>query len=63
MLKKNKGKLNSLEDFRNTNGKNTIIKISSNNFGYDSNQDILTLPLYMTFMLANDLANNHPIIE
>ena len=61
-VKKNKGKLNSLKDFRNTNGKNTIIKISSNNFGYDSNQDILTLPLYMTFMLANDLANNHPII-
>ena len=55
-VKKNKGKLNSLEDFRNNNGKNTVIKLSSNNYGYDKEQDVLTLPLYMTFMLADDLA-------
>lgn len=55
-VKKNKGKLNSLEDFRNNNGKNTVIKISSNNLGYDSSQDILTLPLYVTFLLADDLS-------
>ncbi len=62
-VKKNKGKLNSLDDFRNNNGKNTVIKISSNNLGYDEKQDILTLPLYMTFMLANDLAIGNPIIK
>ena len=60
-VKKNKGKLNSLEDFRNNNGKNTVIKISSNNYGYDKEQDVLTLPLYMTFMLADDLANDNLI--
>ncbi len=62
-VKKNKGKLNSLEDFRNNNGKNTIIKISSNNLGYDESQDILTLPLYMTFMLADDLSKGKPIVD
>lgn len=61
-VKKNKGKLNSLEDFRNNNGKNTVIKISSNNYGYDKEQDVLTLPLYMTFMLADDLAKDNLIV-
>ncbi len=62
-VKKNKGKLNSLEDFRNNNGKNTVIKISSNNYGYDKKQDVLTLPLYMTFMLADDLAKGNLIVD
>ena len=62
-VKKNKGKLNSLEDFRNNNGKNTVIKISSNNLGYDSSQDILTLPLYVTFLLADDLSKGEPILD
>ncbi len=44
-VKKNSGKLNSLEDFRNHNEKNIAIKISSNNFGYDANNMVLTIPL------------------
>ncbi len=61
-VKKNKGKLNSLEDFRNCNGKATAIKISSNNYGYDSENDILTIPLYMTFLLADDLVKGNTLI-
>ena len=61
-VKKNKGKLNSLDDFRNNNGKNLVIKISSNNYGYDKENDVLTIPLYMTFLLAKDLANNEVLI-
>ena len=61
-VKKNKGKLNSLIDFRNYNGKSLAIKISSNNFGYDKENDVLTIPLYMTFLLADDLAKGNNII-
>lgn len=61
-VKKNKGKLNSLEDFRNCNGKATAIKISSNNYGYDLENDILTIPLYMTFLLADDLVKGNTLI-
>ena len=38
------------------------IKISSNNFGYDKENDVLTIPLYMTFLLADDLAKGNNII-
>ena len=37
------------------NGKCTAIKISGNNFGYNSEQDILTIPHYAVFALAQDL--------
>jgi uncharacterized protein len=57
-VKKGSGKLNSLEAFRLANGKSTAVKISTNGFGYDKLQDILTIPLYEVFLLANDLANN-----
>ncbi len=56
-VKKGKGKLNSLKDFREHNKKTTAIKISSNEFGYDKENDILTVPLYMTFLLAKDIVN------
>lgn len=61
-VKKQHGKLNSLKGFRETNSKSTAIKISSDNFGYDSTNDILTLPLYETFLLAEDIKENRPII-
>ena len=60
-VKKNKGKLNTLTEFRNYNGKSIAIKISANNLGYDKENDILTIPLYMTFMLTNDIVNNNII--
>ncbi len=54
-VKKNKGCLNSLKDFRENNKRTTAIKISSNQLGYNEENDILTVPLYMTFLLADDI--------
>ncbi len=54
-VKKGKGNLNSLKDFREHNRRSTAIKISSNELGYNEENDILTVPLYMTFLLANDI--------
>lgn len=54
-VKKKKGNLGSLQEFRMLNGKCTAIKISGNNFGYNSEQDILTIPHYAVFALAQDL--------
>lgn len=55
--KKSKGGLNSLEEFRNYNGNCTAIKISANNYGYNREQNILTIPHYEVFLLADDLKN------
>lgn len=60
-VKKRSGKLNSLKMFRNYNPKSTAIKLSANNYGYDEENDILTIPLYETFLLAFDIANNNKI--
>lgn len=60
-VKKNGGKLNSLEAFRRFNPRSTAIKISSNNFGYNAENDVLTIPLYEAFLLANDVANGTPL--
>ena len=62
-VKKKNGKLNSLDGFRSFNAKSTAIKISSNNFGYDANNDILTIPLYEVFLLADDIINNNDLIK
>lgn len=51
-VKKKNGNLGSLEEFRSYNGKCTAIKISSKNFGYNSENDILTIPHYAVFCLA-----------
>lgn len=53
--KKNKGSLNSLKDFREHNKRTTAIKISSNQLEYNEENDILTVPLYMAFLLADDI--------
>ena len=58
-VKRGSGKLNSLEAFRRTNIKSTAIKISSNNYGYNAENDILTIPLYEVFLLADDLSNGN----
>ncbi len=55
-VKKNKGVFNSLADFRAHNKRTTAIKISANELGYNEENDILTVPLYMTFLLADDIA-------
>lgn len=53
--KKTRGGVNSLKEFRNYNPNSSAIKISSNNFGYNSENDIFTIPHYAVFLLANDL--------
>ena len=54
-VKRGNGKLNSLQAFRNSNPKSTAIKISTNNYGYNEEKDLLTIPLYEVFLLADDL--------
>lgn len=55
-VKKGRGTLNSLEKYRNHNSNKLAIKISKNNYGYDINTKILTIPLYEVFLLASDLS-------
>ncbi len=55
--KKGKGTLGSLKKYRESNKCNLAIKISSNKYGYDKENKILTIPLYQVFMLANDIKN------
>lgn len=61
-VKKREGKLNSLDAFRENNPKSTAIKISANNYGYNVEKDILTIPLYEVFLLAEDLSQNKMLI-
>lgn len=55
-VKKGRGSLNSLEKYRNHNSNKVAIKISKNNYGYDGNTRVVTIPLYEVFLLASDLA-------
>ena len=48
-----------LDKFKNHNSCDLAIKISKNNFGYDNSKGILTLPLYMVFLLCHDICNNN----
>ncbi len=57
-VKKKNGNLGSLEEFRKINGNCTAIKISSNNFGYNKENDILTIPHYAVFALAENIRNS-----
>jgi len=57
-VKKGKGTLNSLEKFRYHNKNAKAVKLSSNNFGYDETNKILTIPLYGAFMYARHLGDN-----
>lgn len=53
-VKKGKDKMTSLEEFRQHNKKDIAIKISSNQYGYDKQQKLLTIPFYyVSFLLDN----------
>ncbi len=54
-VKKGKGTLNSLEKFSNHNKFEYAIKVSKNNFGFSSEQKILTVPFYFFPFVARDL--------
>ncbi len=56
-VKKGKGTLNSLTKFSNHNRFEYAIKISKNNYGYNINQKIMTVPFYFLPFVAEDLAN------
>lgn len=56
-VKKRKGTLNSLEKFANHNRFATAIKVSKNNFGYNAEQKLLTIPFYFFSFVAKDLAD------
>ena len=54
-VKKKRGSLHSLEEFRSLNQNHIAIKISANQYGYDDKQRILTLPFYDVPFFLDDL--------
>ena len=56
-VKKGRGTLNSLEKFSNHNKFEYAIKVSKNNYGYDREQKLLTIPLYYIPFVAKDLSD------
>ena len=54
-VKKSRGSLDSLNKFKEHNKLFAAIKISENNFGYDENNKILTIPFYYVPFLINAL--------
>ncbi len=61
-VKKGKGTLNSLQKFSEHNKFECAIKISKNNYGYNAEQKILTIPFYFAPFLAKDLADGTLIV-
>lgn len=55
-VKKGKGTLNSLQKFANHNKFECAIKVSKNNYGYNAEQKLLTIPFYFIPFVAMDLA-------
>ena len=62
-VKKNKGSLNSMENFANHNGYAAAIKVSANNYGYSPDKNLLTVPFYMFFLVAENLSNGTLTVE
>ena len=60
-VKKGKGKLNSLDEFRLSNPHAVAVKVHAGNFGYDAERDVLSVPLYAVFALACDLQEGKDI--
>ena len=56
-VKKGRGTLNSLGKFSNHNKFAYAIKVSKNNYGYDAEQKLLTVPFYFIPFIAEDLAD------
>lgn len=54
-VKKGKGTLNSLQKFANHNKFECAIKVSKNNYGYNAEQKLLTIPFYFIPFVADDL--------
>lgn len=56
-VKKGKGVLNSLDKFSSQNSFEMAIKVSKNNYGYDHEKKLVTIPFYFMSFLAEDLKN------
>lgn len=56
-VKKGRGTLNSLDKFTNHNRYEIAIKVSRNNYGFDAEHRLLTLPFYYFPFVAQDLAS------
>lgn len=54
-VKKGRGTLNSLQKFANHNKFEFAIKVSKNNYGYDAEKKLLTIPFYFFSFVAEDL--------
>ena len=57
-VKKGRGRTESLKEFREKNGNAVFVKISSNNFGFDKENNMITIPHYAVFALADVLSSN-----
>lgn len=55
-VKKNRGSLNSLKKFSEHNKFECAIKVSGNNYGYDSKQKLLTVPFYFFPFVSRELS-------
>lgn len=62
-VKKGRGVLNSLEKFANHNKFECAIKISKNNYGYNVEQKLLTIPFYFVPFIAKDLAEGNMTLK
>jgi len=60
-VKKSKGKLNSLDKFKDQNKLNYAVKISKNNYGYDINNKILTIPFYFLPFFLSELKDKEKL--
>lgn len=61
-VKKNKGSINSLNKFRDHNRLKYAVKISSNRYGYNDDNKILTIPFYETFLYLKEIKNKGSLI-
>lgn len=61
-VKKGRGSLNSLEKYLYHNKYEIFIKVSSNNYGYDNVNRILTIPFYYVSFIFKDLKEGNDII-
>lgn len=57
-VKKGKGSMNSLKTYREMNSIDYAVKVSRNNYGFDEEQRILTIPFYELFLFADDMASD-----
>ena len=62
-VKKKRGSLNSLEKFADHNRFEAAIKVSANNYGYNAERKLLTVPFYMFSLVADDLSKGTLTVE